>query len=70
MLVLLLTSVGLVLAGLVFQVVYRDADGFTSRDFQHVFPWLYFFAAFPPLALALRWLCWKLYAVSHAPLSS
>lgn len=60
-LVLLLASVGLVLAGLVCQVVFKDADG--TRDYQQVYPWLYFLAAWAPLALALRWLCWRLYTV-------
>lgn len=63
-LVLILVSVGLVLAGLVCQVVFKDTDDFT-RDYQEVVPWLYFLAAWAPLALALRWLCWKLYAVSR-----
>jgi hypothetical protein len=60
-LVLLLASVGLVLAGLVCQVVFKDTDG--TRDYQQVYPWLYFLAAWAPLALALRWLCWRLYTV-------
>lgn len=61
--VLLLASLGLALAGVVLQVVFQDPTGLT-HDYEEVFPWLYFFAAFPPLALALRWLCWRLYAVS------
>jgi hypothetical protein len=61
--VLLLASGCLVLAGLVLQVVFRDPEGL-STQYEGVYPWLYFFAAFPPLALALRWLCWRLYAVS------
>lgn len=61
--VLLLASLGLVLAGLVLQVVFRDPEGLTA-DYETVYTWLYFLAAFPPLALLLRWLCWRLYAVS------
>lgn len=61
--VLLLASGCLVLAGLVLQVVFRDPEGLITQ-YEGVYPWLYFFAAFPPLALALRWLCWRLYAVS------
>lgn len=62
--VLLLASMGLVLAGLVLQVVFRDPEGLTAQ-YEDTYPWLYFFAAFPPLALLLRWLCWRLYTVSH-----
>lgn len=61
-LVMLLVSAGLVLAGLVLQVVLRDPEGLV-HDYDGVFPWLYFFAAFPPLFLVLRWLCWRLYTV-------
>jgi hypothetical protein len=61
--VLLLASVGLALAGVVLQL-FQDPTGVT-HDFEELFPWLYFFAAFPPLALALRWLCWRLYAVGY-----
>lgn len=57
---LLLASLGLVLAGLVLQVVMGDPEDSNAE----VYPWLYFFAAFSPLALALRWLCWRLYMVS------
>jgi hypothetical protein len=61
--VLLLVSVGLVLAGLVLQVVFRDPEGLT-KDFEDVYTFFYFVAGTPPVALLLRWLCWRLYAVS------
>lgn len=63
MVLLLLASLGLVLAGLVLQVILRDPAGF-NKDYEEVYPWMYFFAAFPPLGMALRWLCWRLYTVS------
>jgi hypothetical protein len=44
------------------QVVFKDPDGI-DRGNEEVFPILYFLAALPPLALALRWLCWRLYTV-------
>lgn len=61
---LLLATVGLVMAGLLLQLVLAEHGG-RAPHYQKVYPWLYFFAAFPPLAFAWRWLSFTLYNVSR-----
>ncbi|KAF6256732.1 hypothetical protein COO60DRAFT_1461548 [Scenedesmus sp. NREL 46B-D3] len=36
-----------------------------QRTPDNAYPWLYFLSAIAPLALALRWLCWRLYKAAE-----
>jgi hypothetical protein len=58
---LLLATVALVLAGVMMQLVPPMPEA--RAYYQRVYPWLYFVAALPPLAMAWRWLWWKVYKV-------
>ncbi|KAF8070975.1 MSL9 [Scenedesmus sp. PABB004] len=62
---LLALSGGLVVAGLVCQLGVDEAGlaaGSRARAAREAYPWFFFFSAFPPLGIALRWLCWRAYS--------